>query len=171
MLAERDAARYCCHVKPHFLRAEELGIRLEIVGGLPMWEAQPVWKHQKAVDRIRASIVRRNDACACVHAADVYVQFPDGSIKRPDISVFCQEPDEEEEAITLIPEAVIEVVSKGYEAKDLEIGPRFYLSQGIKDVVVFDPTTLLVLHIRRDRTERRTSPQAISLECGCDCIV
>jgi len=128
-----------------FIRAEELGIRLEIVGGLPIWEPHPGWKHQKAVDRIRASIRRTgassetNPACSCVHAADVYVSFADGSLKRPDISIFCREPSEEEEAVTLIPEAVIEVISKGYEAKDLEIGPRFYLSQGVKDVVVFDP--------------------------------
>ena len=39
-----------------FLRADELGIRLEIVGGLPIWEPHPVYKHQKAVDRIRATI-------------------------------------------------------------------------------------------------------------------
>jgi Uma2 family endonuclease len=65
----------------------------------------------------------------------------------------------------------VEVVSKGYEAKDLEIGPGFYLSQGVKDVLVFDPRTLLVLHARRDGTRRATSPQAIDLECGCRCIV
>jgi Uma2 family endonuclease len=102
---------------------------------------------------------------------DVYVQFPDGSLKRPDISVFCKEPEEEEDAITLVPEAVIEVVSKGYEAKDLEIGPGFYLSQGVKDVLVFDPTTLLVLHVRRDGTQRHTSPCEVSLECGCSCVI
>jgi hypothetical protein len=44
------------------------------------------------------------------------------------------------------------VVSKGFEAKDLEFGPPFYLSQGVKDVIVFDPLTLLVLHVRRDKT-------------------
>lgn len=66
---------------------------------------------------------------------------------------------------------MIEVVSKGYEAKDLEIGPRFYLSQGVKDVVVFDPYTLLVLHVRKDGARRRISPVEISLECGCDCAV
>ena len=43
---------------------------------------------------------------------------------------------------------MVEVVSRGYEAKDLEIGPRFCLSQGVKDVVVFDPYTLLVLNLR-----------------------
>ncbi len=157
---------------PKFLRAEELGIRLEVVSGLPIWEAHPVWKHQKAIDSIRATIaVRAGASCACVHASDVYVQFQDGSLKRPDIAIFCREPDEAEDAILLVPEAVIEVVSKGYEAKDLEIGPPFYLSQGVKDVIIFDPTSLLVLHARRNKTVRLTSPQALSLECGCDVTV
>lgn len=155
-------------IDPKFVRAEELGIRLEVVGGLAIWEAQPVYKHQKAVDRIRATIEPRPGSdCACVHAADVYVEFPDGSLKRPDVSIFCREPDEEEEAIRLVPEAVVEVVSKGYEAKDLELGPRFYISQGVKDVVVFDPATLLVLHVRADGASRNISPKVIELECGC----
>lgn len=159
---------------PKFIRAEELGIRLEIVRGLPIWEAAPVWRHQKAIDRIRATIHQRGEVhqqCMCVHASDVYVQFRDGSLKRPDISIFCREPDEEEDAITLIPEAVIEVVSKGYEAKDLEIAPSFYLSQGVKDVIVFDPTSLLVLHARPDRTDRAVSPRDVDLECGCTLTV
>lgn len=159
-----------------FIRAEELGIRLEMVSGLPIWEPHPVWKHQKHVDRIRSTIapIKTNATeprCPCIHAAEVYISFPDGSLKRPDVSIFCREPDEEEEAITLIPEAVIEVISKGYEAKDLEIGPHFYLSQGVKDVVVFDPYTLVVLHVRRDGVERLVSPIEINFECGCRCAV
>lgn len=151
-----------------FRRADELGVRLEIVGGLPLWESSPVYRHQKEVDRIRASIEPVTGAgCACVHAADVYIAFPDGSLKRPDVSIFCREPDEQEEAIRLVPEAVIEVVSKGFEAKDLEIGPRFYLSQGVKDVVVFDPYTLLVLHVTPGGSERHVSQVAIELACGC----
>lgn len=57
---------------------------------------------------------------------DVCVQFLNG-LKRPDIAIFCREPTEEEQenALTLIPVAVAEVVGKGYEAKDLEIGPPF----------------------------------------------
>lgn len=159
------------------LQADELGIRLEIVGGLPLWEASPVLRHQEAIDRIRASIRRSTSPagdrqrCDCYHAADVYVVFPDGSIKRPDIAIYCRRPDEEDEAITLVPEAVIEIVSKGYEAKDLEIGPRFYLSQGVKDVVVFDPHTLLVLHLTPTSTERLVSPAKIKLACGCACRV
>jgi len=74
------------------------------------------------------------------HAADVYISFPDGSLKRPDISIFCHEPEEEEEAIRLVPEAVVEVISKGFEAKDLEIGREFYLRQAVKDFIVFTPT-------------------------------
>ena len=159
-------------IDPKFLKAEELGIRLEFVSGLPIWEAHPVWKHQKAIDRIRTSIgAKAGASCTCVHASDVYVQFPDGSLKRPDIAIFCREPDEAEDAILLVPEAVIEVVSKGYEAKDLEIGLPFYLAQGVKDVIVFDPTSLLVLHARREKTVRLTSPQALTLECGCEVTV
>lgn len=160
-------------IDPRFLKAEELGIRLEVVAGLAIWEAHPSYRHQKAVDRIRSSITlpSTSPACTCVHVSDVYVQFPDGSLKRPDVAVFCREPTELDEAITLVPEAVIEVVSKGYEAKDLELGPQFYLAQGVKDVVVFDPATLLVLHARRSGTTRLVSPAPIVLECGCSCLV
>ena len=154
-----------------FLRADELGIRLEIVGGIPIWEPSPVYKHQKAVDRIRATIrqspIASQPICGCVHAADVYVSFPDGSLKRPDISIFCREPEEEEEAITLVPEAVVEVISKGFEAKDLEIGREFYLRQGVKDVIVFNPYTLEVLHARRDHAITHQSEIELELLCGC----
>jgi Uma2 family endonuclease len=158
---------------PKFIKAEEIGIRLEIVRGLPIWEAHPALQHQLEVDRIRASIrVENNDGKnPCLHIAGIYVSFADGSLKRPDISIFCEMPAEKEEAVTLVPEAVIEVISKGYEAKDLELGPSFYLSQGVKDVIVFDPYTLLVLHIRRDGTKRLVSPVALKLECGCRCTV
>jgi hypothetical protein len=159
------------------LRANELGIRLEMVRGLPLWEAQPVVRHQRAIDRIRHTIrptppvSSQDGGCGCVHLADVYVHFPDGSLKRPDISIFCREPDEEDDAVQLLPEAVIEVVSRGFEAKDLEIGPPFYLSQGVKDVVVFDPHTLLVLHVQHRGAWRYTSPVDLTLRCGCTCQV
>jgi Uma2 family endonuclease len=134
-----------------------------------------VYRHQKHIERIVQGITKAEtaeSACECVHAVDVCVQFPTG-LKRPDISIFCREPSEEEQdsALTMIPEAVIEVVSKGYEAKDLEIGPPFYLSQGVKDVVVFDQLTLMVLHVRKDRTTRQVSPVVIALECGCQVLV
>lgn len=156
------------------VRADELGVRLEMVGGLSIWEASPVYGHQKEVDRIRGSIEPlpgSEEGCACIHAADVYVAFPDGSLKRPDISIFCREPDEMEEAVRLVPEAVIEVISKGFEAKDLEIGPRFYLSQGVKDIVVLNPYTLVVVHIGPSGTARHVSPVEIELACGCRCVV
>ena len=162
-------------LSPILLQASELGIRLEIVNGLHLWEAQPVYRHQKHIERIVQGLAKADDSkseCDCIHAVDVYIQFPNG-LKRPDISIFCREPSEEEQdsALTMIPEAVIEVVSKGFEAKDLEIGPPFYLSQGVKDVIVFDPLTLLVLHVRKDRTTRQVSPVVIELECGCRALV
>ena len=154
------------------LRAEELGVKLEIAGDLAIWEASPVYKHQKAVDRIRESFVRpENSDCQCLDVADVYVSFPDGSLMRPDISLFCTEPVEEEEAITQVPEAVIEVISKRYEAKDLEISPPIYLSNGVRDVVVFNPYTMDVTHFREGETLHFTSPTEIEFGCGCKCRV
>lgn len=157
------------------LRSEELGVRLEIVKGLPIWEASPVYKHQKAIDRIRASFKRAETAkrkCGCVHIANVYVNFPDGSMKRPDISVFCREPKETDEAIKIVPEAVIEVISKGYEAKDLEIGVPFYLLQDVKDIVVFNPYTNAVLHFKKGKRKKTLkSPVEVEFACGCSCVV
>ncbi len=162
------------------IAAEEAGIKLEIVSGLPTWEAFPNYRHQKAIDRIRQSIHRIEQSvkpiaddipCGCVHMSDVYFVFPDGSIKRPDIAIMCREPDKEDEVITVLPEAVVEVISKGYESKDNEIGRLFYLAQGVKDVIIFDPETDFVTHARRDGTKRLISPVTISLECGCDVTV
>lgn len=163
-------------MNPQLLNAEDLGVKLEIAGGLAIWEASPVYKHQKAVDRIRDSIKKfkgAENSCDCVNAADIYVSFPDGSLKRPDISIFCSEPPEEEqeEAIRQTPEAVIEVISKKYEAKDLEISPPVYLANGVKDVVVFNPYTNEVVHFRSNETRNLTSPIEIEFECGCSCIV
>lgn len=154
------------------LRAEELGVKLEIAGNLAIWEASPVYKHQKAVDRIRDSFARlESSECACLDVADVYISFPDGSLMRPDISVFCTEPVEEEEAIKQVPEAVIEVISKKYEAKDLEISPPIYLANGVKDVVVLNPYTMEVVHFREGEVLRSASPTRIEFKCGCSCEV
>jgi len=163
-------------MNPQLLNAEDLGVKLEIAGGLAIWEASPVYRHQKAVDRIRNSIKKKEtegNVCECVNAADIYVSFPDGSLKRPDISIFRTEPpeDEQEEAIRQVPEAVIEVISKKYEAKDLEISPPIYLANGVKDVVVFNPYTNEVWHFRNDEKREMTSPVEIEFECGCRCTV
>ena len=154
------------------LEADQNGFRLEFVGGLGVWEASPVLRHQKKVDEIRASIrpVSGAEPCACVHYADIQVAFPDGSQKRPDIAVFCREPDEQDTAVTLLPEAVIEILSKNYEAKDLEIGVPFYRHWGIKDTVIFDPETQTVLHYRGVLpVQTHQSPITLTLACGCVC--
>ena len=80
-------------------------------------------------------------------------------------------PKELEEATTAVPEAVIEVISKKYEAKDLEISPPIYLANGVKDVVVLNPYTMEVFHFRNGEKREMTSPVEIELECGCRCTV
>ena len=156
------------------LEADQNGFRLEFVNGLGVWEASPVLRHQKKVDEIRASIrpESETEVCACVHYADIQIAFPDGSQKRPDIAVFCREPDEQDAAVTLLPDAVIEILSKNYEAKDLEIGVPFYRHWNIKDTVIFDPQTQTVLHYRGVLpVQTYQSPVILTLACGCVCTV
>jgi Uma2 family endonuclease len=148
---------------------------MEIAGGIPTWEAAPAYRHQRHTYRIQSSIrptpVRSGD-CSCVHVADVYVRFPDGSLKRPDIAIFCGEPTEQTEAVTMLPEAVIEIVSPGYEAKDLAIGVPFYLRSGLKDVIVFDPDSGEVRHFRPGHSEEKHhTPTTVALACGCEVTV
>jgi Uma2 family endonuclease len=96
-------------------------IKLEITGGIPTWETSPSSRHQWTVQFIGSSIKPIQEAdgvCECEYLADVYIRFADGSIKRPDRSIFCQRPPLQDEALTIIPQAVIEVISPGYEYKE-----------------------------------------------------
>lgn len=148
-------------------RAENAGVKLEITAGVPTWEAFPGPRHQKAVLRALLSIERSALNCGCFQLPDVYIKFPDGSLRRPDLAVFCDEPPDTDEALESIPEAVLEVLIKDYEKKDTEIGAPFYLKQGVKDVILFDPRTQVATHRRRDGTTVYKSPATIALECGC----
>jgi Uma2 family endonuclease len=157
-----------------FQIADNAGVRLEIIGGLPVWEALPNLTHQEAIDRIRQNLKgpdEKNAACACLHYADLHIKFPDGSDKRPDISIFCKRPSESETAVTDVPEAVIEILSKGYEKKDLELGPPFYLAQGVKDIIVHDPYTGMVRHIDCAGTRDYQSSINLRLHCGCQVTI
>jgi Uma2 family endonuclease len=154
--------------------ADALGFRLEMVRGLALWEASPVLRHQRAVVQIVNSVrpvSPDGSTCACVAATDVQILFPDGSRKRPDVSVFRGEPEEDRE-ITLLPEAVVEVLSRDYEAKDLVVGVPYYRQVGIKDVIVLDPETGDVTHWQQGKPEQRhRSPVTLALLCGCVCTV
>jgi Uma2 family endonuclease len=156
--------------------AEQTNIRLEMMDGVPVWEASPAFYHQWELKRIENSIrPLAGSVCACISVADVLFEFAKTSFKRPDIAVLCQlpEPLETEEALRVVPGAVIEIISKNYEYKDLVLSPPFYLGHGVKDVVVFDPRSKVVLHHRHEWTEPRRleSPVRLELECGCEVMV
>ncbi len=76
-----------------------------------------------------------------------------------------------EKAIQQVPEAVIEVISKKYEAKNLEISPPIYPANGVKDVVVFNPYTTKVFHFEAGEKFELISPVTIKFDCGCGCEV
>lgn len=74
--------------------------------------------------------------------------------------------------MTLLPEAIIEIISKHYEDKDLKVGVPFYLSQGIADVVTLDMTTNTVTYFRPGQTEEtHTSPVTLTFACGCEATI
>ena len=153
--------------------ADALGIRLEVVRGVTTWEISCFLRHQKAIDRIRRSIEPTAfGGASCVCVTEIDIRFPDGSRKRPDIAIFSREPDELDNEVTLLPEAVVEVLSKGYEAKDLVIGVPFYQQVGVRDIIVFDPETGAVRHWQQGHGEQTyTSPVNLTLLCGCTCTV
>lgn len=149
-------------------------IKLEITGGIPTWEASPGSRHQRVIDRIRASIkpIPNSDkGCECAHLSDVYIRFPDGSLKRPDIAIFCIEPPDQDEALTVIPQAVVEVISPGYEYKDLSLNPQFYLAQGVLDVVIVDPRSGVITHYRTTQVSNLRAPVTLELLGGCVCVI
>ena len=152
----------------------EGAIRLEITGGVPTWETSPGARHQRVIDRIRASIKPlpgSDKACECAHLSDVLIQFKDGSLKLPDIAIFCAEPPEQDEALTDIPQAVIEIINPGYEYKDLALNPQFYLAQDRQDVVIVDPRSKVITHYRTTKITHYRAPITIELQCGCSCAV
>lgn len=151
-------------------------VRLEYVHGRLKVEASPTSRHQITIDRIRAGLRPRAEAtanCGCYSLADTLIRFPDQSLKRPDIAIFCTQPPETDAALETLPAAVIEILSLGYEEKDLgEDGVPFYLAHGIGDVLVVDPRARRVLHFRPDLpVASHSMPATIDLRCGCRCAV
>ena len=89
--------------------ADEAGIKLEIVQGLPVWEFLPSPMHtirSKRIDRSIRPDPASDAGCECHSLEDMSIRFPDGSIRRPDIAVFCRLPEETRTSTTLVPEAV-----------------------------------------------------------------
>lgn len=154
--------------------ADASGFKLEMTNGIPTWEAFPVFRHQEKIDAIRFTIRPQNQdasGCACLHVADLTILFPDGSVKRPDISLYCSRPVELDTACTQLPEAVIEILSKGYEKKDTDISLPFYLQWNIPDIVLFDPETNRVSHYHDGQTDEYASPVELTFRCGCRATV
>ncbi|MBC8162177.1 MAG: Uma2 family endonuclease [Roseiflexaceae bacterium] len=152
-------------------------VRMEYVRGRFKVEASPASRHQKASKRIEGAIrpsPAADTGCGCYSLADVLIRFhgPDEALKRPDIAVFCVEPPDSDEALDMLPAAVIEILSLGYEEKDLgQDGAAFYRSCGVADVIVFDPRTGVVRHYHAADVEVLQSPTTIELACGCRATV
>ncbi len=149
--------------------ADDSGIKLELVNGIPIWEAFPGFQHQEKSLGIQISLrekARRSHSCPCISVADLTIRFPDGFIKRPDISIFCNRPIEQKTVCTLIPEAVIEILSRGYEKKDTEVSLPFYFAWNIPDIALFNPETNRVSHYHEGQVDEYDSPVELTFTCG-----
>lgn len=154
-------------------RAEELGLRLEMTDVGIVWEAMPGLRHQEIAIEIYGAIRNAPDGggCECYRALDVPVRFPSGVVKRPDLSIFCRRPPQDEGFVLDVPEAVVEITSPDYEAKDLVSGPPLYLANGVKDVIVLHRATGTVYHTTVSDSRQLLSPATVALRCGCTVTV
>ena len=148
-------------------RALKADVRLEFVEGIPTWECGGSTRHQVTITNILKSIEPGQAIGEPFSIYKVLISFPDGSFKQPDISIFGGEPEAGEEALAVIPMAIVEVLSPGFEHKDLLVGPPFYLKHGVLDVVVVDPRAGAGKHFTSEGVTDFASPCKISLQCGC----
>jgi Uma2 family endonuclease len=151
-------------------RADDAGIRLELVRGEHRWEAAPLARHQRAVQRAVASLRRPSTGCACFILTDTCVSLSPDTVKRPDIALWCREPANLDAFITELPDAVIDVISPGYEKKDHD-SAALYLELGVRDVLTFDPRSgvIRIYDTPAQWTELR-APTSVTLR-GCGCSV
>lgn len=145
--------------------------RLEVTGGLPTWEAMPGALHNGVVDDIRQSLTHLNidnQACACAHIADTYITFSPELLRRPDIAIFCERPPRPDGALSgIIPGAIVEVLSAGYEQKDYDVVP-LYLAAGVQDVILVDPRARTAArYTSAAPPERAALPVQWRLAMGC----
>ena len=154
-------------------RAEELGLRLEMTDAGIVWEAMPGLRHQELALAIYGAIRPAPDGghCEGYRAFDVPIRFASGVVKRPDVSIFCRRPSQDEGFVRAVPEAVVEITSPEYEAKDLVSGPPLYLANGVRDVVVLHRAKGEVDHWTAAGRQRVHSPATLTLQCGCQAVV
>ncbi|RYG38097.1 Uma2 family endonuclease [bacterium] len=155
----------------HLMRADEFGVKLEVEGSTQRWEFFPSPLHQaiiRDIDRaIRPKVRSTGSECDCYTLSDFYLRLRDGSLKRPDLAIYCKKPIVGRDALDVIPGAVIEILSPGSEEKDLVTGPPLYLSSGVLDVIVVNHEKGEVTHFRQNERRSFSAPAEIELEMGC----
>lgn len=144
--------------------ADHSHVNLQLTAGTTTWEAMPGVRHQRIIADVWSSL-RRARADGCHAVMDVMVRFPEGSFRSPDVAIYCQSLPDKDGATDILPAAVVEIVSAGYEEKD-RIGLPFYLAQGVLDVV-YDPRTGEVLHATPEGQTTHQAPVDLDFACGC----
>lgn len=148
-------------------------VRLEITAGLPTWEASPSYAHNDLALAIYESIRPTGTAlaeCGYYRAFDSYIRFDAQTLRRPDIAIFCTLPPRTRRALTLLPGAVIEILSPDSAEKD-RLAVPIYLAAGVRDVLLVDPDTQTVAWHTAEQSRTYTLPYLAILQIGCAVIL
>lgn len=137
-------------------------VKIELTDGAATWEAPFTMHHQSLVMEIQRSI---RFAPGCQAIQNAYVRFPEGSFRSPDVAVYDRPVPDTDDATHVVPTAVIEVLSPGFEAKD-RLAVPFYLAQGVRDVLLVGLEGE-VIHITSQGQIVHTAPVDLTFACGC----
>ena len=84
--------------------ADESLVKIEMTAGVPTWEAMATPRHQRILGEIFEGVRRMHASdCGCHRTIDMYVRFPEGSFKRPDLSIYCSRIPDTDVATEVIP--------------------------------------------------------------------
>lgn len=110
----------------------------ELVEGIPYALASPGFKHQKAVIKLISQIEPQlTEGCKTCHVAiDLDWIIAEDTVLRPDIVIFCHEP---EERLTRTPEVIFEVVSESSVFMDEGLKFEVYQREGVKYYILVYP--------------------------------
>ena len=136
-----------------FLEMDFGGRRAELDDGVIFMMAGGSMEHAGVAANIIASLLPRLRGTGCrAFGSDLAVQTGPRSIRYPDVSIFCRPHADDGERNKLIgePRAVIEVLSPSTALLDQRTKVPEYVALGdVQDIVLVDPETRRVRHLRR----------------------
>ena len=121
------------------------GQRAELIDGVLYDMAPPNYKHQQLVSQftqvIGNHIRSKGGSCEVLPAPfAVFLTADDKTYVEPDISVICDKNKLTDKGCNGAPDFIIEIVSPSSRTHDYSIKNTLYLSAGVREYWIVDPT-------------------------------